>query len=252
MNNVIISQIKNQEERVYDWMFYHYKEGFDTFIFFDDFSQDGTITEIQKFKNNFNINLQIHETDEKGLMYSVEQSKNSEIYGQDNGLHRRIVRSYTQGNKIVKSVNPDAICSFLDVDEFLVTDENKKVSEVVRDVFIEMECTQIFIYNFDIKYDYHLEKNLIYKNENYYRWDFNDVDNHTIWKDRKKCITISKSTNNVLSMHEINKEDDFSFQQRNYSKLRIHHFRIPNLPMSQSIKFVLDNTIKEKMIRYLK
>jgi len=248
MNNVIITQIKNQEERVYDWILYHFKEGFDTFIFFDDFSQDSTISEIKRFEEDFGVKVYLYQTDERGRSYSINESKYSETYGSDDNLNNRIRRSYTKGNDFVKSVNPEAICCFLDVDEFLVTNENKKVTEVVKEIFEKEKCNQIFIYNFDILHDYKLEKNLIHKNENYYRWDFNDVNSHSVWKDRKKCITFSKSTGIVFSVHEINKVDGLSFESRDYNKLRMHHFRIPNLPNSSSIKFVLDNTVKEKMI----
>lgn len=250
MNNVIITQIKNQGERVYDWMLYHNKEGFDTFIFFDDYSEDNTSSEIRRFENNFKVNVHLYVTDEIGRNYTIEESRNSDLYAFDNNLHMRICRSYSRGNEIVKNINPNAICSFLDVDEFLVTNDEKKVSEVISEIFKENDCTQIFIYNFEVKYDYNLEKNFIYNNENYYRWDFNDVNYHPVWKNRKKCITISKSTGVVNSMHEINKIDEFSFEMRNYDKLRMNHFRVPNLSWSDGIKFVLDNTIKEKMKKY--
>ena len=37
MKYVIITQIKNQEDRVYDWIKYHHEQGFDSFVIFDDF-----------------------------------------------------------------------------------------------------------------------------------------------------------------------------------------------------------------------
>lgn len=40
MKHVMITQIKNQEERIFDWLFYHHKEGIDSFIIFDDFSEE--------------------------------------------------------------------------------------------------------------------------------------------------------------------------------------------------------------------
>ncbi len=35
-----------------------------------------------------------------------------------------------------------------------------------------------------------------------------------------------------------------------YTELRMHHYRKPNLPSESEIKFVLDNTIKNKLLDY--
>lgn len=250
MNNALISQIKNQEERVYDWMLYHFKEGFDTFVFFDDFSEDNTPNEIRRFEKDHGAIVKLYLTDERGRNYTIQESKNSETYGFDINLNRRIVRSYTKGNQIVKETNPKAICAFLDVDEFLVTNHDKKVTDVIKEIFEEKKCTQLIVINFDVLHNYNLEKQFIYKNEEYLRWDFKDVEDHKVWRDRCKCIAMCETINDVYGVHEINKRDEFSFVFRDYNRLRMHHYRIPNLPNSQTISFVRDNTIKDKMLTY--
>jgi hypothetical protein len=53
MKNVIITQLKNQEERIYEWMYYHHTQGFDSFIIFDDFSEDNSVEEIRNFSKQF-------------------------------------------------------------------------------------------------------------------------------------------------------------------------------------------------------
>jgi len=252
MNNVIITQLKNQSERIYDWLFYHKNEGFDSFIIFDDFSEDDTINEINKFKEDYNANIILKNTDEKGHNYSLLESKNSESYAHDGALNDRIKRSYTAGNNIVKSINPNAVCCFIDVDEFLVTKENETTANVIRRIFNDNNCTQILVYNFDVKHDYKLEKNFIYKNDNYYRWDYDDVNKHPVWQTRCKSITISKSTTEVTFVHYINNIDYNTYHCRDYDMLKMLHFRIPNLPNSSDIGFVLDNTIKNKMLSNLK
>lgn len=95
-----------------------------------------------------------------------------------------------------------------------------------------------------------MEKQFIYKNEEYLRWDFKDVEDHKVWRDRCKCIAMCETINDVYGVHEINKRDEFSFVFRDYNRLRMHHYRIPNLPNSQTISFVRDNTIKDKMLTY--
>jgi len=250
MKHVMITQLKNQEERIFDWLLYHHKEGIDNFIIFDDFSQDNTLGEIDDFRTKYNVSLQVHNTDERGRNYSIEQSKNSEIYGSDKALNDRILRSYTRGNNIVKEINPKAFCYFFDVDEFLVTDEENKISDIVESLFIDGH-NQLLIYNFDVAHNYNLEKGFIYKNENYFRWDYNDVNSHKVWKTRCKCIVISEHCKIANFVHGILPNRDKTIEIRNYSKLRMHHFRIPNLPNSEKIKFVPDLTVKNKMISYI-
>lgn len=53
MKYVIITQVKNQEHRIYDWMKYHHSEGFDSFVIFDDYSDDNTVLEIERVALNF-------------------------------------------------------------------------------------------------------------------------------------------------------------------------------------------------------
>lgn len=250
MKHVMITQLKNQEERIFDWLLYHYKEGIDTFLIFDDYSEDDTIKEIESFKEKYQVELQLYMTDEKGRNYTIEQSKNSEIYGSDKGLNDRILRSYTKGNDIVKQINPNAFCYFLDVDEFLVSDENYKICEVVESLF-ESEYNQLFIYNFDVSHNYNLEKGCVHKNENYFRWDYDDVNSHKVWKTRCKCVLISKYCEKANFVHGIIPDTSKTLQVRDYKKLRMLHFRIPNLPNSQTIKFVLDNSVKNKMNSYI-
>jgi len=250
MKHVMITQIKNQQERIFDWLLYHYKEGIDTFIIFDDYSEDDTIKEIESFKEKYGVELQLHMTDEKGRNYTIEQSKNSETYGSDKNLNDRILRSYTRGNDIVKKINPNAFCYFFDVDEFLVSDEKYKVTEVVESLF-EDGHNQLLIYNFDVAHNYNLEKGFIYQNEQYFRWDYDDVNSHKVWKTRCKCVLISKYCEKANFVHGILSDGSGTHQVRNYEKLRMLHYRIPNLPNSQTIKFVLDNSVKNKMNSYI-
>lgn len=249
MKHVMITQLKNQEERVFDWLFYHHKVGIDTFLIYDDFSEDGTLLEIDRFKREYPANVQVYPTDAQGNYYSIEQSKNSESYGWDSALNQRILRSYNSGNEIVKKINPDAFCYFFDVDEYLATDSEVKITEIVEELF-SSNYFQLKVFNFDVRHDYLLQKGLIHKNENYYRWDFDSVNSDRKWRNRCKCITICKETNNPDFVHLIIRNDEKTLEVRDYNKLRMLHFRIPNLPGGHNMKYILDNNIKEKFIKF--
>jgi hypothetical protein len=257
MENVIITQLRNQEDRIYEWLKYHSNEGFDSFIIFDDFSEDASLSEIRRFENDFSwISVKVLKTDGIGGMYSVEQCKNSESYGQDTSLHSRLFRSYDIGNQIVKKVNPAAICAIIDVDEFLITEGEDRITDILKAIFGEKKCDQLQVVNFDVMDDYHLEKGFIKKNiENFKFWDDADVNNHAIWKNRFKCIVKSGSVDGVATVHHIldnlKNKDVNNFIERDYRKLRMIHFRKPNLPHSDGIKYVHNSKLIDKLNKNL-
>lgn len=239
MKFVIITQVANQENRIYDWIKYHKFLGFDTFIIFDDYSKDNTKFEIEKAINDFKtINIIVQKTNKQGNFYDIESCKNSNSYGGDMTLQNRLNTSYTRGNDIVKSVNPDAICTFLDVDEFIYS--NSESLQILEKTFEETNCHQIKLFNFDVLDNYILEKNFLFKN-NFVRWDFIDTFNHPIWKGRTKAIFKSKFLEVCTFVHHPvhgptvgNDIPPLSFDD-----LRMLHFRKPNLE-ADSIKFVTD------------
>ena len=248
MKYVIITQIKNQEDRVYDWIKYHHEQGFDSFVIFDDFSEDGTVQEIKKAENELNINLILNNTDGIGGTYNIDNCKNSESYGHDSSFHDRICRSYTKANQIVKDVNPEAICVAIDVDEFLISDSDQKLTTIIENYFNSKKCKQILVFNFDVKHDYNLEKGFLYKNS-FTRWDYNDLDNDETWKTRCKSIVISKHLDKVTFVHYlINPRPPETYECREYMNLRMLHFRIPNLN-SNNIKFVNDQKMDKIFVK---
>ena len=119
----IIFQSKNQEQRLLSWILYHKYQGFDKFIYFDDFSEDCSIDVANNLKNKYHIDLTILKTDGVGSTYNLEQTKNSNLYGGMNFVNR-IIRSYNTGIDLLKTMNisEDSFVAFLDIDEFLVSD----------------------------------------------------------------------------------------------------------------------------------
>lgn len=239
MNFVIITQIRNQGLRIYDWIEYHKIMGFDTFIIFDDFSDDDTIDELHRAKVSFS-NLKIYDfgTDGFGNKYD---SVNSEIYGYDKTLHDRLNRSYTKANDFVKKINPDAVCAIIDVDEFLASDGN--LIENIKNAFKKNECQQISVQNFDINHDYILEKGFLTKN-NFKSWDRELTSKHPIWGNRCKSIFISKFLE-VCNYVHVPIPNCKTYYCREYDKLRMYHFRIPNLIQGDQINFVVDDYFKK-------
>lgn len=247
MNYVIVCQVKNVGNRIFDWIKYHAFIGFDTFIIFDDHSEDDTESEIYKASKIFNkLKIILSKTiiEPNSKIYSLEQCANSNLYANDNALDKRIQSSYTKGNNMVKNINPEAVCAFIDTDEFIFIKDNN--IENVKTIFEKNNCVQILMFNFDIKDDYTLEKNFLFKNK-FQRWSFNGVNEHPVWSTRCKPIFKSKSLDFCHWVHVLN-VDGKTHDCRDYDILRMHHFRKPNLQNGDTIEFVddeqLDDTLK--------
>ncbi len=257
MKNVVITQLKNQEERIFEWLYYHKSQGFDTFIIFDDFSEDNSIGEIKSFSEQFpDVSIILSNTDGVGGTYNKNQCMDSNSYGYDNSFHQRLNRSYTNGNNIVKNFNPEAICAIIDVDEFLFTDSDLKVVDILQDIFQSSGCKQIKVINFDILDNYNLQRNIIKNNiDNLQVWSYEDLDNNGLWRNRSKCIIKSKEVNQITFVHDAlngqfpNQQIDIwsgeTHTERDYQKLRLLHFRKPNLPTNE-ISFTKDENIINK------
>jgi hypothetical protein len=250
MKYVIITQLKNQEERIKEWILYHHLQGFDTFIIFDDHSEDGTVNKINEVKEKYNINIIVKYTDKIGGSYDKSNCINSDSYRHDSSLGDRILRSYTFGNNIVKENNPEAICSFIDIDEFIVTSENKKVVEIFDDYFYEKDFAQLIMLSLDARHDYELKENFISNNETYI-WDYDFAKNHPIFSTRGKSTIKSKYlTGNAVFVHCMLEPNHHPHEFNNktirpyYDEIRIIHYRIPNLTNSDEVPLILDNTVK--------
>jgi len=249
IENCIITQSKDQSKRLKDWILYHFEQGFDTFVYYDDYSEDDSIEILNNLKINYGLNIIIKFSDGIGNKKSKIEMSNSESYGGDTSINYRIIRSYNSGLNLIKQHNPDAICAFLDVDEFLVSNTSEKITEIIRRNFKEENTNLVYIHSFDIKNDYNLNDWYISDENTNLRWDYLSR-SESDFKNRGKSVCIAKSIdeiyqrpNFVHQLREIGPEEDVSYN--NFEKLRIHHFRKPNLP-NNNIMFTEDYTLIEK------
>lgn len=145
MKNCIITQAKDQSFRLKDWILYHKEEGFDTIIYFDDYSEDNSVEVMKNISSKYNINIIINYSDNIGNRKTKQEMTNSNSYGGDISINNRLIRSYNTGLKIARGLNTDSICAIIDVDEFLVSNCDKKVVDVISDMMIEKKTLNIFI-----------------------------------------------------------------------------------------------------------
>lgn len=256
MKNVIITQLKDQSNRISDWILYHNDEGFDTFIIFDDKSQDDTLEKIRDIKEIHGINIIVMDTDSRGNIYSSDQCKDSESYHGDGSLNDRIKRSFTRGNEIVKEINPEAICAFIDVDEFLVSERDEPIADIINEQISKRGIDQLVINSFDV-YDSGYEIGDWYTTsaETNLKWDESEFKRMNIL--RYKSLVISGKMKDVVHVHYLRNieglPESSELQDLIDSKyrisddvLRIHHFRKPNINMFD-ISFSEDNTLIDRI-----
>jgi hypothetical protein len=254
MKNVIITQLKDQSDRIKDWILYHHEQGFDTFIMYDDSSEDDTVEKMKLIRDSYNINIIINKSDGFGNVYSFENCKNSESYHGDVTLSDRIRRSFTSGNNIVKSINPDAISVFVDVDEFLVSNLDEKISTTIENELKNRNIDQLVINSFDVLDDgYELGDWYTTNKRTSKRWDSLKFKEYGL--NRYKSLVISAKMDEAVHVHYLRLIEgrteatlqeliDSKYRIDDY-KLRIHHFRKPNLQFN--IEYTDDFTLINKM-----
>lgn len=254
MKNCIITQAKDQSTRFKDWILYHKEEGFDTIIYFDDYSEDNSVEIIKDISDKYDVNIIINYSDNIGNKKTKQEMSNSNSYGGDTSINNRLIRSYNSGLEIVKSINPDAVCAIIDVDEFLVSNSDKKVTEVISNLMSINNTKHLYINSFDISDEFNTMDNWYSTNENTkYRWDY-EYRQNTIYNTRGKSVCIASEIVDIPQgpnyIHVLKDFDSQYFNKMNvsdYDLLRMHHYRKPC--MDRSFKFIEDRTILDKMIK---
>jgi hypothetical protein len=251
MKNCIITQAKDQGKRLKDWILYYYEQGFDTFIYFDDYSTDNSIDILNKIRKDYNINLIINYTDGIGNKKSSDDMKNSNSYGGDQSVHNRLIRSYNKGLEIVRNINPNANCAIIDVDEFIVSNLDETIVDIIDNMI--QEHGHLYIQSFDTSDNFELKDWYTTDINTSIRWDY-DSRKYTIYKTRGKSVCKANYVSEIIQgPNYIHVLKDLSLDELNkvfiddYNKIRIHHLRKPI--MDSNIKMVEDNTLLDKMIK---
>ncbi len=253
MNSCIITQAKDQSTRLKDWVLYHYEEGFDTFIYYDDHSEDDSIEVMRKISQDYGINIIINYSDNMGNKKSSAEMKDSNSYGGDTSIHNRLIRSYNSGLNLARSQNPNAICAIIDVDEFLVSNNGTSL-DAIKALMKSREMNHLYINSFDIDDNFNTDKEwYTTQDSTKFRWDY-EYRANTMYRTRGKSvclasdvIEIPQGPNYIHVLRDISDEYFTKFNVEDYDYLRMHHYRKPC--MDKNFKFVEDSTLLNKMIK---
>lgn len=218
---IIITQFKNEEKRLKEWIEHHHWLGFKKFILYDDNSTDNSFQEIKNLQNS-GIDIEL---------YSVMST--------DHRLHIRILDSVNRGLEITQNYSKELPILITEVDEFLVSGKNtfnKNIYQLLQEKFLKTSYELYYIPSYDIKPTYDLTKSNICLQETK-RWSEKDrkTKQNGIWKERGKSLTTNKRCPQIFNIHVLHDFDKVNGIGHVYNKtllanewdLRLHHFRLP-------------------------
>jgi hypothetical protein len=218
---IIITQFKNEELRLKDWIEHHYWLGFNQFLLFNDNSTDNSVKIIKSLQAN-NINI---------LLYSCNNIS---------GYIERQLDSVNRGLQISASYEKEIPILITDVDEYLVSGKgknyNKNIIDIVSKNFLSTHYDNYYILSYDIQPSYSLNTPHIMLQETN-RWSENDrkTKQNGYWKERGKSLTTNKRCpiiKNIHGLHDFNTNTGVGHVYNksllaNEWDMRLHHFRLP-------------------------
>lgn len=232
MKYVITNQFRNESSRLEEWILYHSYQGFDSFILFDDWSDDNSVEILNKLRDKYSLNIIVEKTDGKGVKYKNSSETNS--YNGNIDVAWRIARSATKGLEIARQNNPHSIIFIGEVDEFLHTPLDIKIVDLIENLQLKHNEKHLYIQSFDVCDSFTLDKPILTQACTTNRWGY-QWRKKTIFNDRGKSITTPSTTDKVLEqgghIHYLTTGDKNIFPQSkrvDWQTLRIHHFRKPS------------------------
>lgn len=214
----IVTQIRNEEKRLSDWIKYHKKIGIDEFIIYLDNCTDKSRDILEELSKDINIKIR-----DANMFGSYPDSDNPNTYSAFSVV-MRIKDSYKRGLREVRdsNVGNNHWTIFTEVDEYIVPQQEDSLSDIVSRVF----GNRIYIASYDFKCPFDLDYPVY--NQTFMRWS--DVTRqsgtaHGVsgwFKNRGKSLV---RTNFVLSddvdIHDV----DFSDFWQDDNLLKINHYR---------------------------
>lgn len=218
----IVTQLRNESQRIPEWIKYHAKIGIDNFIIFDDYSDDQSIEILNQLSNNYNIKT--FQTVRSGRYI---QSKDPNIYGISD-LHYRIKISYNDGFNYVKDnfTHENHWCFFIEVDEFL--DPKVKIYDYLKTIPENIHRLHIPSYDFEDNID--LNKNVLPQSK--YRWSDETKNNSIFFARCKSAYKVFDRKPNILCIHHL----DYSPCIKTFGKeITDKNGNLPSVPECQCI-----------------
>ena len=210
----IVTQIRNEEKRLKDWILYHKNIGIDEFIIYLDNCDDQSRNILEELSKSIEIKIF-----NANMFGSYPPTNNASTYS-GYSVVMRIIDSLKRGLYEVRNSNKNDNhwTIFTEVDEYIIPQNEKNLKEIVETV----DENRIYIASYDFMCPFDL--NYPVYNQTYLRWSDNtrDTGRDGYFKNRGKSLV---RTNFVLS-EEVDIHDvDYSKYWQNNNLLKINHYR---------------------------
>lgn len=218
MKLAISTMTNNQSSRLYEWIDYHNKIGFNKFIIYLDNCTDDSFTVLNNIKN---IDIDIYKTE------NIDEN-----YKDPNWISR----SHRMYNHTLLNYNNYDWVGFIEVDEFLFPQSNLTLIEFLDS--LNSDC--LYINSWDFKGPFNLnlpilgQSNLIWTNEQRFNSEYRFRGKSIIKPHRfKYCVDahhFAYNDNVVSNEFKINRDNLIQIHYGNQvtiddNKFKIYHFR---------------------------
>jgi hypothetical protein len=244
----ITTQFRNEQNKITAWLEYHRRQGFNTFILYDDYSDDNSSELIRNWgAEHPDVQILLNFTRGGSNQKRYDSCLQTDIYEEDMTLHQRIADSFLSGfeqfSHLCKSQKDTAFCALIDVDELFVTDQPETIVRIVHQEFQRANSTMLYVPSFDVDTrGLSTDKGVFSAQQTCYRWSATQraAFHHGAYAHRGKSILspghIFDSRTPWTVIHCGGRTGENSFEeavpltsQENTpsSSLRIHHYRVP-------------------------
>lgn len=225
MTIAILTMIYNEEKSLKEWIKFHKEvHDIDRFMFYLDYPDDNSKGLLDSMMNKYNIEY----------LYTDFNQKNYRLERLNHQVVERQKRSFTNGMKYLKD-KVDWV-AVMDVDEFIVPNENRRLKAVLVDIE-----SSLYIPSYFFKPPVDIDKNIR-------DWDFHrisDLERIRIGTATtgKSVIKTEKYNGEMVGPHYV--ECEAFYKNRVDSiDLKLHHFKSIASPHSSKASFeVFDDSI---------
>lgn len=255
MRYVILTMSRGDSYRLTDWLNYHFSIGFNEFYILLDNPIDDSLTVINDFKKNNNVEVTVETILEDGLYFddvsAEERWEMIKKWREENKdeiakLGFPIVdplswRQYKYFPPILDyyaSKKDSGWLSLIDVDEYIVIPGGENIDELTKSV--NSPRIRFLNFNFNMNDWDTTESVKKYK----FRWSRKDIISYGKgWDHRVKSIVKFEYLTPLVSVHSISRGE---FKIIDYQVARLHHYKYPNQGID--IPYVIEDSYFDDFI----
>ena len=194
----IVTQVKNEEFRIEEWVNFHLNIGFDKIIFYVDYPNDKTLDIIQSLSSK-NSNIIWFYTNHS---YTYNNYKTANDYGGNDALIDGIKQSFNNGLEYIKqnyNITKNDWVAFIDVDEYIVQTGKYSLDEFLYK--IDPVADRIYFTSYDMKCPLNLNESVI--EQSLYRWSdiTRNTGNNGLFSSRGKSMSKVSNLFQIACVH---------------------------------------------------